>query len=264
VSLEDGDEYLIAIIRSVEQGEGHGQDVARDIIEDLDPQWLLLVGIAGGVPAAEFTLGDVVAALRLTDFSVKAALEGKSSQFAVSGGPMHKQVQNHIALIPAISDELGDWNSRASIGMDKPPVKLLKSNFYGDADWQKRVKDSISRHFGRSVKSRPPLVMTGAVVSSDTLIKDSETLKQWQEAARQVLSVEMELGGVYIAARRAHREYPILAIRAISDIVGFKRHPDWTEYACQSAAAFAHAFILTRPITPRTIKEENDSHNERA
>lgn len=258
VSLKEDGHYLVAIVRSIEQGEGHGQDVARDVIEDLNPQWLLLVGIAGGVPAAEFSLGDVVAASRLTDFSVRAALEGKSAQFAVGGGPMHKQVQNHLALIPAMSDELGEWNSRASIGMDKPPVRLVKDNFYGDDDWQKKVKDFMTRHYGRSAPPRPPLVTTGAIVTSDTLVKDSQTLKQWQESARQVLAVEMELGGVYIAARRAHHEYPILAIRGISDIVGFKRHPDWTEYACQSAAAFAHAFILTRPISPRSIDKGTD------
>ena len=41
-----------------------------------------------------------------------------------------------------------------------------------------------------------------------------------------------------------------LAIRGISDVVGFKRHPDWTAYACETAAAFAKALLLTRPIEP--------------
>jgi nucleoside phosphorylase len=248
VPLTDDDYYLIAVVRSIEQGEGHGQDVARDAIEDLDPQWLVLSGIAGGVPASEYTLGDVVAALRLTDFSVRAAMKDHSTEYAVAGGPMLKLVQDRLALLPAMEDILGDWNSPASIGMDRPPVDLSPSNFYGDDEWQKKVERSLSRHYGPSAIPRAPLVTTGAIVSGDTLVKDPETLTQWQRAARQILAVEMELGGVYIAARRRGREYPILAIRGISDIVGFERHPDWTEYACQSAAAFTRAFILTKPI----------------
>jgi nucleoside phosphorylase len=258
VVLADNHYYLVAVVRSIEQGEGHGQDTARDIIEDLDPQWLLLVGIAGGVPAIEFTLGDVVIGSRFTDFSVKAALEGRNMQYAVGGGPMHKQVQDWLALLPAISNELGDWNSKTSIGLDKPPVMLVPSNFYGDEDWRKKVEESLIRHFGPSVPSRLPLFTTGSIASSDTLVKDTQMLRQWQEAARQVLAVEMELGGVYIAARRPEHEYPILAIRGISDVVGFKRHSDWTEYACQSAAAFAYACVMNRPIEPRAANKVNN------
>src|SRR5258706_7060134 len=96
--LADNTEYLIAVIRSLEQGEGQAQDVARDAIEDLDPTWLLLVGIAGGVPANEFSLGDVVVATRLADFSVTAALEGHKAQLALSGGALHKKIQKKGGL----------------------------------------------------------------------------------------------------------------------------------------------------------------------
>lgn len=37
---------------------------------------------------------------------------------------------------------------------------------------------------------------------------------------------------------------------SVGDVVGFKRDPDWTAYACETAAAFAKAFLLTRPIEP--------------
>src|SRR5262249_40618050 len=67
---------------------------------------------------------------------------------------------------------------------------------------------------------------------------------------RQIQAVEMESAGVYKAA---HGRVPFLAIRGISDVVGFKRHPDWTAYACHTAAAFTRAFLLARPIRPRTV-----------
>ncbi|HEX2689083.1 MAG TPA: hypothetical protein VHN14_20820 [Kofleriaceae bacterium] len=62
------------------------------------------------------------------------------------------------------------------------------------------------------------------------------------------VAVEMESAGIDKAAHG--RNVPFLAIRGISDVVGFKRDPDWTAYACETAAAFARAFLLTRPIEP--------------
>ena len=79
--------------------------------------------------------------------------------------------------------------------------------------------------------------ITGAIASSDRLIKDDETLSVWLKIARQVVAVEMESAGIYKATQE--RNVPFLAIRGISDVVGFKRHPDWTAYACETAAAFA-------------------------
>ena len=251
VSLPDNNYYLVALVRAIEQGEGHGQNVARDAIEDLDPQWLILVGIAGGVAAAEFTLGDVVVATRLIDFSVNAAVEGKRVEYATTGESISKQVQDRLALLRAITKELGDWNSEASIGMPKPEVILSDEKFYGSDAWKEKVNESLTGHFGPKALARPPKVTTGAIATSDTLVKDTETLQQWRESARQILAIEMELGGVYLAARQTRYEYPVLAVRGISDIVGFKRHSDWTEYACQSAASFTKAFILTTPVPPR-------------
>jgi nucleoside phosphorylase len=50
-------EYGVVIVRCLEQGQSSAQQIAHDLIEELDPRWLLLVGIAGGVPAEEYTLG---------------------------------------------------------------------------------------------------------------------------------------------------------------------------------------------------------------
>ena len=70
-------------------------------------------------------------------------------------------------------------------------------------------------------------------------------MERWQEFARQVIQVEMELSGVYEAARTAGREnYPVLAIRGLSDIVGFARDGQWTAYACKTAAAYAAAYCV--------------------
>jgi nucleoside phosphorylase len=58
----------------------------------------------------------------------------------------------------------------------------------------------------------------------------------------------MESAGIYKATQGSNVSF--LAIRGISDVIGFKREDEWTLYACETAAAFAQAFLLTRPIAP--------------
>lgn len=72
MELPEGGSYLVAMVRCIEQGNTEALDAARDLLEELAPQWLLVVGIAGGVPSDETSLGDVVVSTRIVDFSVEA------------------------------------------------------------------------------------------------------------------------------------------------------------------------------------------------
>jgi nucleoside phosphorylase len=251
------DDYVIASVRCPEQGNAQGQSVAHTLIEELAPQWLLLVGIAGSVPDYEYTLGDVLLAARLHDFSVSASLEDDqqqtSQQFSSGGGPMHPEVQSLVAALPALTPFLGPWNTPESLTVPRPEVKLTPANLYGDTKWKKKVRESLERYFGKKATRENPKAFTGSVASSDTLVKNTQLVDQWLRAARQVKGVEMELAGVYQAAWRYQK--PVLAIRGISDIIGFKRSPDWTSYACNTAAAFAVALLRYRPITPLSAQE---------
>src|SRR5688572_25120519 len=63
----------ILLARQLEQGHTAAQNAARNILEDVAPRWLLLVGIAGAIADPEFSLGDVLLASNLLDLSVTAA-----------------------------------------------------------------------------------------------------------------------------------------------------------------------------------------------
>ena len=241
-----GGYYSFASLRLSEQGQGEAQNATRDLIEDLAPRWLLLIGICGSIPSADFCLGDVVCATRVHDFSVRAVKEGGREQSNVGGGPMHPEVRSLLGSLPAIERQLLGWNSEEAIGMVKPlvPVPGQRSKrYYGDSKWKADVRQALLRHFPVGQLPRPPLVSARSIAASDALVKSTVLLSQWQEAARSVSAVEMELGGVYLAARRIDREIPILAVRGISDIVGFKRDEVWTKYACETSAAFAYALL---------------------
>lgn len=242
-------EVSIAVVRCVEQGESPAQQAANDVIDDLDPEWILVVGIAGAFPASEFGLGDVMLASRIHDFSVTAALEGKPVEVIAGGGPVHPRVEDLLSVLPAQADLLEGkygWNSRGSLMTPKPrlfvPEDLKDKKYYGNEKWREKVRKSLKAHFG-TAKPRKPRLWIGSVASGNTLVKDTKLAALWRRASREITHIEMELGGVYRAARRRDYERPVLGIRGLSDIVGYDRGDEWTDFACHSAASFAYTLL---------------------
>jgi nucleoside phosphorylase len=248
----DGSIYSVAILRQVEQGNGEAQEAARDMIDDLKPALLILVGIAGGLPSDDITLGDVVLSTRIVDFSVEARKFNEATAYSVGGGPIAKQISTGIANLGARESDLGAWTE----GLPSKPK--VPRHFYGPNKWIARVKESVELHFGRNASSRPPLFTAGTIASSDRLIKDPKVLFPWISTARNILAIEMEAAGVHRATRD---NTPMLAIRGISDIVGLKRNDAWTKYACAAAASFTRAYLRTTPIppSPKTTAQNSSS-----
>lgn len=237
--------YRVAVVRAQEQGQSEAQFAAQNAIEDLHPQWLAVVGIAGAVPDTEFGLGDVVLASRVHDFSISAAVEDagghRRTEYANQGGPMMRVIGKVINLLPSIVNAASNWSDTNSISAPRPPIDVTEDSFYGSDAWKRQLLSSLSR------KRASPIVTSRAVASSGALIKDTVTLQGFRDHSRDVAHVEMEVAGVYHAANTAERVYPVLAVRGISDVVGLKRHPDWTIYACNTAAAFFLSLLQAMP-----------------
>ena len=160
-----------------------------------------------------------------------------------------------------------------SISMARPVLDITKFKYFDishitDKDmqrifdgpqekfWQQKILESLQWHFGNPPQ-RPaqPLYKTRAIASSGSLIRDTSILIQWLQNARGIAAIEMESGGVFQAAQRLRKqEYPVMAIRGISDIVGLQRDPLWTPYACHSAAAFTHALLTSDSSIFDTIR----------
>jgi len=238
-----GERYTVAILRQVEQGTGEAQHAARDLIEDLAPRLVLVVGIAGGLPSHDVTLGDVVLGTRIHDYTVEAVKAGQEATYAATGGPIDMAIAAAVVALAGREDELGDWTS----GLPSQPAVAWtdEGQVYGPPEWQRELRAKLEHHYGGGSPRRAPTYVSGPIASSDRLVKDPTVLFPWITTARNLLAVEMESGGVYRAARE---RCPMLAIRGISDIVGLKRADAWTKFACASAAAFARAFLRTRPV----------------
>jgi nucleoside phosphorylase len=237
-----GREYHAAIVRAWEQGDLSAQSIAHALVTDLNPCVLIIVGIAGGRPEKEFTLGDVIVGNRMFDFTVSAANNG-TVEFATRSAPAHRSAGRIAANLAADAGKYGDWSSEASIGMPRPPVRITKKNLKGPEEWQQKVRESLRGYFGKGGRDRQPIVFDGAIGSSSTLMKDPLAFALWLDKSREVKAVDMEIAGAYEAARSVRGDIPVIVIRGLSDIVGFKRDERWTEYGCRAAAAFCNALL---------------------
>lgn len=240
----NGLQYNVAVARCLEPGTGSAQSLAEDIIEELNPTWLLLVGIAGGVPTGDYSLGDVLLCTRLYDFSVCCIKEDTTPAFDVRSDQVHPKAKKLLEVIPAYASRLEThgWNSLEELRKERPTVNLgsasFAENLYGDERWKRSVEDSLRQNFA---EPRKPKYHLGPVGSSDRLVKSTSLLGIWLDSARSLTAVEMELAGVYRAAERSN--IPVLAIRSLSDIVGYKRSSEWTQFACEAAASFTICLI---------------------
>jgi nucleoside phosphorylase len=257
-----GARYRLAILRQIEQGNGEAQEAARDLIDDLQPSLLLVVGIAGGLPSDDISLGDIVLSTRVHDFSIEARKFQDETTYNVGGGPIAKAIAAGIANLSARESELGAWGAELPL---KPTVNLAPRNLYGPRNWQREVRQKLQLHYGKNVADRTPLFAAGPIASSDRLVKDPKVLFPWITSARGILAIEMESAGVHRATRD---RTPMLSIRSLSDIIGLKRQDAWTKYACASAAAFTRAYLQTRPVpireseTPIVVPVPHDTPRE--
>lgn len=273
IQTKDGKKRTVAIKRCEEQGPQPAQQLANDMIKDLSPSLLLVVGIAGGVPDTDFTLGDVVISSRIHDFGVNALKPGKIEWDARGG--IHPYVSDIISSLPMYETDLEGWNAADSLRVPRPALDITKfkafdltsmtpqdkqSIFDGNPleSWQQKILDMLKWHFDDPPQRPPePLYKSGSIGSSGSLVRDTAILIQWLQDARSIRAIEMEAGGVFQAAQQLHRQYPVMAIRGISDIVGLKRDYHWTPYACHSAAAFTYALLTSNSTIFDNLQRPN-------
>ena len=244
VATLEGDrkKLTVALLRLTEPGNGPAQDAARDAIAELAPRMLFLVGIAGAVPASEFTLGDVIAATRIVDVRIQALVAGSPPQLEVRGERVDKALADRLNNL---IEPLG-WSD--SVTLPRPQAPLEPHLFGGTENWKDKVRRSLEVQFHAPGRRDRPVYFTGTVAASDHLVKDPAALEHWLQSSRKIEAVEMEAAGVMEAATRLDATYPVLVVRGISDIVGYERDPAWTAYACQSAAAFAVALLRSGQV----------------
>src|SRR5215469_14020312 len=191
--------YTIAIARCSEQGTDASQRLAHYIIHNLNPRLILVVGIAGGVPRDEFTLGDVVVSSSIVNPNVDVWHPDGTTDYITRGGPSHPLVEDIVSLLPGEPLLVG-WTN--TIQLERPSLDPEQENITGNDEWREKVCQSLNWHFGEEQnRGRPPTFTIGPILSSNHLMKDSVRLREILKAHRSIFAVEMEVAGVYEAAQ---------------------------------------------------------------
>jgi nucleoside phosphorylase len=226
----------VAITRCAQQGNPFAQTAATEMLADVQPCFLLVVGIAGGVPTVDFCLGDVVVSDYIQDLTIEdTGISSGSERYNALGGPLHPSASRIVERLHTVERAAPSWNLNESIACDRPILEGTHTT--EDQDWNRSIDEAIARHAQRDI----PIGTARKIASSDRLIKAPQLLRKWRQVLKAVAAVEMESAGVYLTCQR--NEVPFLAIRGISDIVGWKRDEAWTRYACHTAAAYARMLI---------------------
>ena len=229
----------VAAVRCLEQGTLDAQRMASDLLRELDPHWILVVGSASGVASHQIGPGDVVVSSRIHDFCLEAAAHDGQRTFDIRGGPIDPAVAGVIANLSAMKSALGPWYE---LGISRPPVL----DEFRDGEDAAAIRAALRK---RSAGPPHSIVLTRPIASSDRWIDDSELVRTWKQAASTIAAIEMASAGVY---RATQGRKPFLAIRGIGDVIGVSRvaasNPAWTHYACHAAAAFTRALIQAWPL----------------
>ncbi|MBL9100885.1 MAG: hypothetical protein JNL82_08000 [Myxococcales bacterium] len=237
--------YQVVLAMTVSAGNATAGLGTTAIIARWSPRYILLVGIAGGLPRDQLKLGDVVVSTQIVSYE-------------------YGKVQD------------GDFNPRPNYVYQVDGPLLRGALSLTETNWRRK----LGRRPGRGEK---PKVLMGMVGSGEKVIDDrsADFFRSVERQYPKILAVEMEGAGAAAAiqeARDAGRTVGFLMIRGVSDMppdgqtagktsggvtkgdeIVVSDRDRWKTYAANAAASFAACFVAQAcPLPPggtRTVSE---------
>lgn len=205
--------YKVAVLSLVNMGRVQAATATTDAIYRWKPSYVLLVGIAGGVAAADVRVGDVIIADQVVDYELQKVTPKRAS----IRWDVHKA--DPRLLTAAKNLRVSAWTS------------LIKTS--------RPTTGAPKRH-------------TGPIASGDKVIAVNEVLEQLRGTWPKMVGVEMEAGGAATAAFNSSDKPGFFMVRGVSDLADEKKGSasveKWRAYACDVAAAFAIALLRSGPF----------------
>lgn len=209
----NGATYAITVLTLPEMGRVNAAIVAADAIRKWQPEYVLLVGIAGGFARNGAALGDMVLSTQLIDYELQRLSPGQVDVRAT-------QPPLSVRLLTAAQNFL-DRNWIASVASLRP--------LPGE-----------------------PQVIFGPIATGDKVVSDPAAIDRLLALSSKLVGVEMEAGGVGRASHRNETNFfMIRGVSDLAD--GDKDHAatrSWRPYACAVAAAYTAALIRSGLLPP--------------
>jgi nucleoside phosphorylase len=188
----------------------------QKIITNFNPSYIILAGIAGGVPKDNRDLGDVIVGEQIVYYELGKQIEFKTQ----------RRYEPH-----------------------RPPKLLLdKAKNLSPENWAFSLKaqrpDNIT---GKTI----PKVHFGVVASGDKVIADSSLRDELQSHWPQLVGVDMEAAGAALAAYDSNFMPGILIVKGICDWADGSKNDIWQEYAAESSASFVVELLKSEPFVSK-------------
>lgn len=205
IQAENG-EHRVAVIQLNQMGNVEAGIRATQAISELDPAYVLMVGIAAGTKG-RVRLGDVIVSTQVFYYE-QAKLRSQGAEIRPS-------------VIPV-----------------DPYLLQSSQNLQGD-DWRKLVvvDDAQREAFD------PPEVRFGPLAVGDKVVADEDYASDLMQFHPKLIGIEMESYGVAAAAANALSRPRFLAIRGVSDFADEQKDDCYRRRASAVAAAFAVGFL---------------------
>jgi nucleoside phosphorylase len=193
-------------------GNVHAAQTAQRVIDVWNPARLLLVGIAGGIPAGaeDLRLGDILVPDQVVGYELGKLRSGTTDP---------------------------RWN------VHRPNAELLEAARGVRAlDW---IPSIVAGRPDGSATRINPVVHFGPVLSGDKVIVDPVAVAALHASWPKAIGVEMEAVGVGTAVYRNRPAF--LVIKAVVDTADENKNDDWHRYAAEAAGRFAVAVLHRAP-----------------
>ncbi len=216
--------YRLIVTSPTSMGRTQAATLVGDALARWRPQYVLLVGIAGGagdpqdgttggVSAKGVRIGDVLVADMIVDYSLQKQTADKTE----------------IRWQPFTVDQ-----------------RLLSAaQNLEEREWLPLVSEPRPQ-------AGAPLIHIGPVASGDRVIAYRAGMDALRDVWSKLVGVEMEAGGVALSAAQSVKQPGFFMVRGVSDLADAHKNSvevgAWRAYACDVAAAYAIGLLKSGPI----------------
>lgn len=208
----NGKKHKVVIASSTHMGMVPAATLSTKLIYNFSPKYIIMTGIAAGI-RGKVNMGDAVVAEYVWDY-------GAGKEAVLDGDSIHKNTIQQINIDADIA------NIVRRLAADNSKLLQIQEAFLG------HKPECLFR------------LHMGAVATGSAVIANSEKIKEIQEQIRDVIAIEMEIFGVYYAARWAERPRPkFMAVKSICDFGDEEKSDDYHTYASYTSAKILEVLV---------------------
>jgi len=224
IQSKTGDIYDVVLVTLSSVGNVESGIQSSLAINALQPNYLIMAGIAGGIKG-KTCKGDILVADQIIYYSQ--------------------------------SKRTPDGNEIRPQGLAVDPYLLQVAKTCLDIDWgQLRAED----HFKQN--SNTPNIHFGPILVGEEVVADTDYIKQLLKLNPKIIGVEMESYGAGRAALFPRQRIRFITFRSVSDFADETKDDSWHKTACAAVAAYTVFFIksgLVEKVPGKSRKVAGDN-----